>query len=183
MQPPRSLNDAATAPVRRVASAALQVLGLSAELLTEAVRTLGSDSGAEGVREAVATVSRRIPKIEDSERGVADALYVACEIVHLCDGLASRNRLASPAAAGSAHLAEASAQLALEALTGDRGWTGVQALSRRARQLGEIQELRRRVDAIAAALELHDVEGTPEGRSFRDDLHRLIDDVDPDDVF
>ena len=180
MQPPRSLNDTAAAPVRRVASAALQALILSADLLMEAARTLGSDSGAGGLRDAVAAVSKRIPQIEDSERGVADAVFAAREIVHLCDGLASRNRLASPAAVGSAQLAEACAQLALEALTGGRGWTGPQALSRRARQLGEIQELRRRLDVMVATLELNGVEGTPAGRSLRGDLRRAIEGADPE---
>lgn len=180
MQPPQSLNDTATAPVRRVASAALQAMGLAADLLTEATRTLGADSGAEAIRDAVAAVARRIPQIEDSEGGVADALFVAGEIVHLCDELASRNRLASPAAVGCAQLAEAGAQLALEALTGDRGWTGVQALARRAKQLGEIQERRRRLDAIAATITLNGAEGTSEGRAFLEDLRRMIDAADPD---
>ncbi len=180
MQPPQSLNDTAPAPVKRVASAALQAMSLAADLLTEAARTLGADSSADGIRDAVTAVAKRIPQIEDSERGVADAVFAAVEIIHLCDELASRNRLASPAAVGCAQLAEAGAQLALEALTGDRGWTGVQSLARRARQLGEIQERRRRLDAMVATLTLNGAEGTPEGRSFLKDLRRVIDAVDPD---
>ena len=62
---------------------------------------------------------------------------------------------------------------------GNWGWTGVEALSRRARQLGEIHE-GRRLDAMIATLERSNVECTPEGRSHRADLRRLIDAVDPD---
>ena len=180
MQPPANLSETAPAPVRHVASVALQALGLAAELLTDAAGTPGLDSGADGVRDAVAAVTRRIPRIEDSDEGVADVVFAAYEMLRLCDGLASRNRLASPAAIGCAHLAEASAQLALEALTGDRGWTGVQALSRRARQVGELQRMRRGLDQMVATLKVNGVEGTPAARSFHDEMRRLTDAVDPD---
>lgn len=179
MHPPPSPDDALTAPVRRVGAAALQSLAIAAELLSEAARTLGSDSGADGLHDAVDAVAARIPRLEDSQRGVADALFVAAEIVHFCDVLASRHRSSSPAALGCARLAEAGAQLALEALTEERGWTDVQGLSRRARQLVAIQEMRRRLDAMAATVALHGVAGTSEGRFFRGELRRAIDDSDP----
>lgn len=179
MQPMLDLDDSVTPPGSRVAAAAVQVLEVATDLLAEAARTLGSDTRAAELQDAVAAVSARIPRLDDSSPGVADALFVAREIVHLCDLLASRHRWSSPAALGCATLAEAGAHLALEALTEQRGWTGVEALSRRARQIDEIQDLQLRLDDMATALELHGVVGTPEGRSFRGDLRRAIDGVDP----
>ena len=179
MQPMPRLDESVSPSGTRVASAALQVLNVATDLLAEAARTLGAGTRAGELQDAVAAISSRIPRLEDSESGVADSLFVAREIVHLCDVLASRHRWSSPAALGCATLAEAGAHLALEALTEKRGWTGAEALSRRARQIGEIQDLQRRLDDMAAALELHGVEGTAEGRSFRGDLRRVIDGVDP----
>lgn len=174
-----SLQDTATAPVSRVASAALQALRLAADLLAEAAHTLGSDSRAEALREAVSSVCGCVSKIEDSERGVADIVVVASGIVQLSEVLASRHRRSSPAALACAKLAEAGAQLALEALTEDRVWSSVQVLSRRARQLVEIQELRRRVEAAVSTLDLNGVEGTLECRSVRSELRSAIESADP----
>jgi hypothetical protein len=154
-----NLKDTATAPVSRVASAALQTLGLAADLLNEAGQTIGSDAGADALRDAIATVCRTIPTIEHTEQGVTEAVFVASEIVRLCDELAMRHRRSSPAALACARLAEAGAELAVEALTEDRDWATARMLSRRARQLGEIHELRRRLDAIVSMLALNGVAG------------------------
>ncbi len=152
---------------------------IAANLLAKAGDSLNSDSRAGGLRDAIAQVVYRVEHIENSDRGVADTVFVACEMVHLCEALIGRSRQSSPAAIGCAKLADAAAELALEALT-ERGVTGVEALSRRGRQLVEIQVLRARLDQAVDALELHSSTLMPQGRSLREDLRAIIDSADPE---
>ena len=152
---------------------------IAAGLLAKAGESLHLDSRAGGLREAIAQVIDRVEHVEDSDRGVADTVFVACEMVHLCEALAGRSRHSSPAAIGCAKLADAAAQLALEALT-ERGVKGVEALSRRGRQLVEIQDLRAHLDEAVDALELHSSTLMPLGRSLREDLRAMIDGSDPE---
>jgi hypothetical protein len=159
-----SLQDTATAPVYRVASAGRQALGLAADLLAEAACTRGTDSQAEELQDAVSCACAAIAAIEDSDKGVADTVFIAGEVVRLCDLLAVRHRRSSPAALACAKLAEAAAELALEALTEDRPWTAVQVLSRRARHLVGIRDLRLKLDAMISAIEIDRVDGTPENQ-------------------
>ena len=145
-------------PHTGVATAALQTLGLACELLQSAAATLPSIGSAVELRQAIADASVRSARADDSLSGLMETVQASREIVRLCDAVAARNRRSSPVALACARLAASSADLALEEITEAKSWTGGAALSRRARQLVEIQQLRDQVQRAANNLEWHAAE-------------------------
>jgi hypothetical protein len=172
-------DDPATAGVSRLALGALQALRAAGTLLEDAGHTLGGESGSEELHDVVNAVTERIPRIDPTSDGVADIAFVACEVLHLCEVLANKHRRPSPSAFGAARLAETAAELALEAITEDPRWSSTEALSRRARQVGEIHELQDRVDEIVEIIERHGLGGTPAARSLRGEVRIAIACADP----
>ena len=173
------LNDTTTAPVNRLARAALQALRVAAELLDEAGHTLGAESGTEELHDAVTAVLARAAQLDVARDGAGDIVFTACDVVHLCEALGGRHRRSSPTALGAAQLAGAAAHLALEAITEDHGWNSTEALSRRARQLVGIHELQDHLDEMVETVERHGLGGTPAARVLRGEVRIAIACADP----
>jgi hypothetical protein len=138
-----------------VASAAVQTFALAGTLLRDAADTLPAKGTASELRRDVAEALTRCASVDDSVAGLIGIVMASREIAQLCDSVAARNRRSSPVALACARLAMSSADLALEAVTEAQPWTGGAALSRRARQLFEIQQLRDQTQRIASSFERH----------------------------
>ena len=114
--------------------------------------TIGS---ALELRREIEQVACSIADVDPSTSGLIEIVSRSEEIGRLCDVAATHHRRTSPAALACARLAVSSSDLALEALTETPSWTGGAALSRRARQLIEIQQLRDRLHRTAVGVEQH----------------------------
>lgn len=136
-----------------VATAALQTLALACELLQDAADTLPPIGSAVELRQAIADASSRTARADNSPQGLMEMVRTSREIVRLCNEVAARNRRSSPVVLACARLAASSADLALEEITEAKTWTGGAALSRRARQLVEIHQLRDQTQRVAQTLQ------------------------------
>ena len=138
-----------------ISTAALRTFELTAELLRDASRTLPATRNAVELREAINETRARMQSVDDSTAGLIEIVLTAPQVTRVCDLLARRHRRTSPAALACARLAASSADLALEALTEDLTWTDIAVLSRRARQMIDIQHLREQATRTAGTLERH----------------------------
>lgn len=142
-------------PQTSVALAALRTFQLTGELLQEAARTLPATSNAVELRDAITETRVRMEAADASAAGLMEIVLTARQVARVCDLLAMRHRRTSPTALACARLAASSADLALEALTEDMPWDDVAMLSRRARQVIDIHQLRDQLSRSAGMLERH----------------------------
>ncbi len=151
MSPPL-LDDRRSHPSNALMLAALRAIDGAAALLREAGHTLGTGARATPLREAIAKLSDEVEQIDETASDLPEIALLGCELIRLSEVIAERNPHCSPAAQGCARLAEAAAELALEALTEGYERNPVEEISRRARQLEAINESRLHVDAMVAPL-------------------------------
>jgi hypothetical protein len=177
---------AAASPTRAV-TAATGALAVAIDLLCESARATGADLRPGGrIDIEAAALLPRLPRLGGAEgldelhRALADCALIAREIAHLAEFLASADRRPCPLALAAARLAETATQMVVEAVADEGAPSGVEALSRRARQVVEIHEIENQLDTAVARLAARGIRGSLERRTFRHSSAPRLTDADWD---